>query len=125
MISDRIRKIRTDAGLSQLRFAQTLSISRSAICKLESGENKPSEQALAIIQKHFLVNADWLRTGIGEPYTSEDSRSCILRLLARTDDEFISLLIRLLKTYDQLDMTEKAVLRKFVKNMATKSQDRS
>lgn len=31
MISDRIRKIRTDAGLSQLRFAQTLSISRSAI----------------------------------------------------------------------------------------------
>jgi transcriptional regulator with XRE-family HTH domain len=125
MISDRIRKIRTDAGLSQLRFAQTLSISRSAICKLESGENKPSEQTLAIIQKHFLVNADWLRTGIGEPYTSEDSRSCILRLLARTDDEFISLLIRLLKTYDQLDMTEKAVLRKFVKNMATKSQDRS
>lgn len=121
MISDRIRKIRTDAGLSQLRFAQTLSISRSAICKLESGENKPSEQTLAIIQKHFLVNADWLRTGIGEPYTSEDSRSC----LARTDDEFISLLIRLLKTYDQLDMTEKAVLRKFVKNMATKSQDRS
>ena len=114
MISDRIRKIRTDAGLSQLRFAQTLSISRSAICKLESGENKPSEQTLSIIQKHFLVNADWLRTGIGEPYTSEDSRSCILRLLARTDDEFIS-----------LDMTEKAVLRKFVKNMATKSQDRS
>lgn len=111
MISDRIRKIRTDAGLSQLRSAQTLSISRSAICKLESGENKPSEQALAIIQKHFLVNADWLRTGIGEPYTSEDSRSCILRLLARTDDEFISLLIRLLKTYDQLDTTEKAVLR--------------
>ena len=125
MISDRIRKIRTDDGLSQLRFAQTLSISRSAICKLESGENKPSEQTLAIIQKHFLVNADWLRTGIGEPYTSEDSRSCILRLLARTDDELISLLIRLLKTYDQLDMTEKAVLRKFVKNMATKSQDRS
>ena len=125
MISDRIRKIRTDAGLSQLGFAQTLSISRSAICKLESGENKPSEQTLAIIQKHFLVNADWLRTGIGEPYTSEDSRSCILRLLARTDDELISLLIRLLKTYDQLDMTEKAVLRKFVKNMATKSQDRS
>lgn len=125
MISDRIRKIRTDAGLSQLRLAQTLSISRSAICKLESGENKPSEQTLAIIQKHFLVNADWLRTGIGEPYTSEDSRSCILRLLARTDDEFISLLIRLVKTYDQLDMTEKAVLRKFVKNMATKSQDRS
>ena len=125
MISDRIRKIRTDAVLSQLRFAQTLSISRSAICKLESGENKPSEQTLAIIQKHFLVNADWLRTGIGEPYTSEDSRSCILRLLARTDDELISLLIRLLKTYDQLDMTEKAVLRKFVKNMATKSQDRS
>ena len=36
MISDRIRKIRTDAGLSQLRFAQTLSISRSAICKLET-----------------------------------------------------------------------------------------
>ena len=66
-----------------------------------------------------------MQTGIGEPYTSEDSRSCILRLLARTDDEFISLLIRLLKTYDQLDMTEKAVLRKFVKNMATKSQDRS
>lgn len=55
MISDRIRKIRTDAGLSQLRFAQTLSISRSAICKLESGENKPSEQTLAIIQNIFSL----------------------------------------------------------------------
>ena len=38
-MKDRIKKIRTDAGLSQSDFAKKLSISRSAICKLEYGEN--------------------------------------------------------------------------------------
>jgi transcriptional regulator with XRE-family HTH domain len=50
-MKDRIKKIRTDAGLSQSDFAKKLSISRSAICKLEYGENQPSEQTF---KKLFL-----------------------------------------------------------------------
>ena len=67
-MKDRIKKIRVDAGLNQTDFAKALSISRSAVCKMESGENNPSEQTIKLIQQGFSVNDEWLRTGNGDPY---------------------------------------------------------
>lgn len=65
-MKDRIKKIRNDIGLSQTDFAKKLSVSRSAVCKMESGENSPSEQTISLICKVFSINEDWLRHGIGE-----------------------------------------------------------
>lgn len=65
-MKNRIREIRNALGYSQSDFAKKISVSRSAICKIESGENSPSEQTIKIICSEFNVNEDWLRNGTGE-----------------------------------------------------------
>lgn len=119
-MKDRIKKIRTDAGLNQTDFAKKLSISRSAVCKIESGENNPSEQTLKLIQADFSVNENWLRTGEGEPYMppGDDRAGYISDLLEGKDDEFCDMIVQVVKTYSDLDEKSKAVLREFAKKLA-------
>ena len=67
-MKDRIKIIRKKENLSQEAFAKKIAVSRSAICKMESGENSPSDQTIELICRIFSVNENWLRSGNGEPY---------------------------------------------------------
>ena len=67
-MKDRIKDIRNSLHMSQTDFAKKLLVSRSAVCKMESGENSPSDQTIALICKEFNVNEEWLRTGEGEMF---------------------------------------------------------
>lgn len=77
-MKERIKKVRTDAGLSLRAFGERIGINNgSSVMRLESGENNPSEQTLRLISTVFRVNYDWLAEGNGEPY------------LPATDDDLI------------------------------------
>lgn len=52
--------------LSMEKFGERIGITRSSVCKLESGENSPSERTIMLICKEFNVNKEWLITGNGE-----------------------------------------------------------
>lgn len=67
-MKDRIKEIRIASKKNQTDFAKSISVSRSAICKMESGENSPSEQTISLICRTFNVNEDWLRYGKGEMF---------------------------------------------------------
>lgn len=67
-MNERIKSIRNELKMSQNDFAKKLSVSRSAICKIESGENFPSEQTIRLICSEFNINEKWLREGIGEKH---------------------------------------------------------
>lgn len=67
-MKDRIKIIRKKENLSQEAFAKKIAVSRSAICKMESGENSPSDQTIELICRIFSVNENWLRSGNGEAY---------------------------------------------------------
>lgn len=69
---ERVKEIRKSVHKNQTDFAKTLSVSRSAICKMESGENSPSEQTIKLICREFNVNEDWFRNGAGEMFTQLD-----------------------------------------------------
>ena len=67
-MKNRILEIRKDFHLTQSDFATKLLISKSAVCKIESGENHPSDQTIHLICKLFHVNRDWLISGTGAKY---------------------------------------------------------
>lgn len=67
MIS-RIKKIRKDADVTQVEFAQVLGLSRSMISQVEAGMQIFSDRSIRDICRIYNVNEEWLRTGIGEPY---------------------------------------------------------
>lgn len=104
-MKDRIKLIRTNAGESQTIFASRLSVSRSAICKMESGENSPSEQTITLICKEFNVNETWLRTGEGEMFKemtkSEEIAKLFGEVLKQNESNFKHRLINALSKLDE------------------------
>lgn len=79
-MNQRIKDIRKNMKLSQGEFAERISISRSGLTKIESGENNPSEQTIVLICEKFGINRKWLETGEGERLASSQSDSLIPRL---------------------------------------------
>ena len=90
MMNERIKQVRLSAKLSQTEFAEKILVSRSAVCKMESGENSPSEQTVKLICQEFNVNGDWLRNGNGEMFvelSKDEQISAMLGEIQRSGDE--------------------------------------
>ena len=59
---DKLKKLRTENGLSQEALADAVHISRSAIAKYENGNGNPSEDTLKALAVYFGVEVDELRS---------------------------------------------------------------
>ena len=57
---EKLKKLRTDAQLTQDELAEKLFVSRTAISKWESGRGYPNIESLKAIAKFFLVTVDEL-----------------------------------------------------------------
>lgn len=64
--------IRKDKKKSQEEFGKMIGVTRSAICNYEGGTRPVGEQVILAVCRAFSVNELWLRTGVGNPYNSED-----------------------------------------------------
>lgn len=58
-----LREIRRKKGLSQLKVAMDLSISREALSYYETGKRSPDLQMLLQLSQYFDVSIDYLITG--------------------------------------------------------------
>src|SRR5215217_1504638 len=65
-VGERIRRLRTGAGLSQRSIAGPV-VSAAYVCRIEKGERTPSVKALRVIAKALGVSAEYLETGIEHP----------------------------------------------------------
>ena len=64
----RIKKIRNQFGLTQEDFGKKIGIGKTSVSKLETGENKPSDQTIMLICREFNINENWLRDGVEPMY---------------------------------------------------------
>ncbi|MDQ7991402.1 MAG: helix-turn-helix transcriptional regulator, partial [Propionicimonas sp.] len=101
MMSDRIRKARVTAGLSQAQLAQETGVCRSAVAQWErDGGTCPSVQHLARIAVVTQVHFEWLATGRGpgRPQDGKEIPPAAARPEAHRDEqesEILSLLRRM------------------------------
>lgn len=120
-MKDRIKSIRNAKSLSQVDFAKKISVSRSAICKMESGENSPSEQTIKLICKEFDVNEEWLKNGTGEMFVQKSKDEEISEMFADIqksgEDNFKH---RLVASLSKLDDSDWDVLEKLIDSIARK-----
>ena len=58
-----LREIRKKKGMTQLKVAMDLSISREALSFYETGKRSPDLQMLLILSEYFNVSIDYLITG--------------------------------------------------------------
>ena len=118
----RIIKIREYNGLNQEKFAEKIGLSRNFINQVENGKKNISDRTISDICRLFNVNEEWLRTGNGQPYLSQDDKlSSYIANIAFGDDDFIKDLIMV---YMELDDTSKNALKKIASSMAQRLKDR-
>ena len=65
ILGQRIRKLRTGAGLTQGELAEKLCLGKSAVSAYETGDRTPKESVIVAIASLFNVTTDWL-LGIDE-----------------------------------------------------------
>lgn len=120
-MNERIRKIRLQNNLNQTDFAKRISVSRSAVCKMESGENSPSEQTISLICKEFNVNEDWLRTGLGETYIEVSNDMQIESMFKNIQQSGTNTFkYRLISALAKLDESDWEILKKLADAISSK-----
>lgn len=66
--NDRIKEVRTTKGLTLEKFGGKLGVGKTAISKIERGENSVTDHMRLSICREFNVSEEWLRTGEGEMF---------------------------------------------------------
>ena len=74
---EKLRKLRTEAGLTQEALAEIVHISRSAIAKYENGNGKPSEETLKALAFYFGVHVNDLKS---DEIIKKENKKSILKV---------------------------------------------
>ncbi len=62
-LSERLKKARSDAGMSQFDLAKATSIAPASISRYESGKVRPGIDVLTTLADGLRVSVSWLMTG--------------------------------------------------------------
>lgn len=106
-MSERLKILRKELGMTQQEFADKLGIARGNIGAYEVGKNALSDAVISLICREFNVNKNWLRTGTGEMFThqtdDEQLTSFIVKILANKSTSFKRKFISMLSALDESD----------------------
>ncbi len=99
-LSERIRRARSIAGLTQSQLSKRLGVLRGAVTQWEHPDGtSPSMKHMIAIAQHTGVNLEWLGTGRGEMQSSEvlliTSPANGKHVLDELDEECLCLLRRM------------------------------
>ena len=96
-MNERIKELRKYLHLTQDEFGEKLGIKKSAVSKIEKGENGATDQMIKLMVKEFGVNENWIRTGEGEMFPEFDRADAIAKLaddiMTEVPDSFKSRLV--------------------------------
>jgi len=70
--AERLKELRKEKGLTQKELADTFFITKSSICKYETGVNSPENKLLQNLAEYFNVSVDYL---LGNSSIEQDMNS--------------------------------------------------
>lgn len=111
---ERVREIRNELNLTLEKFGEKLGVRKTAISKIEKGENSLTDQMSKAICREYNVNYDFLMYGEGEMFS--DLPQTVLDELCMQygcDEEDRSMIYEYLK----LDAADRKVLKNYIKNV--------
>ena len=109
----RVRELRKKLNLTLEKFGKPLGVGKTAISKIETGENNLTDQMIISI-----------RTGKGEMFKerslSEEVGYYVEDLLSYDGhgNPFYDMIIEMMKTYAELDEKSQTVIRNYFQNVA-------
>lgn len=120
-LNERIKKLRKTLGLTLEKFGERLGVGKTAINKLEKGENNVTDQMRKSICREFGVNEEWLLSGSGPMFIQSSTFSL---------DEFVKsrgasdLELDIMKAYFDLEPdVRKMIIEHFKSRLAAPKHD--
>lgn len=114
-MKERIKSVRKALNLTQENFGEKLGVRKTAISKLENGENNLTEQMQKLICNEFNVNEEWLRTGNGEMFNQMDRDEELAYLMGKilaSKNDFIK---QTMLTFAKLDESDWDLIENLIK----------
>jgi transcriptional regulator with XRE-family HTH domain len=114
-MNDRLKLLRTTLNLSQEIFGEKLGVGKTAISKLEKGENNLTEQMIKLICGVYNVDYGWLTIGKGEMFiTSDDNTISLLDRIMASENKTAK---RLFRAFANLSEDDWIVIEKIIDNI--------
>ena len=125
-VNERIRKLRKSLGLTLEKFGGRLGVGKTAINKLEKGENNVTDQMFKSICREFNVNEEWLRNGTGEMFAVPEAETAAIvsDLLESRNNQFYDLILDIVKTYQTLSPMDQEIIKNFCQQLAETQKNR-
>ena len=121
-IYERMKLLRRELGMNQVDFAAPLGLKQSTIGNYESGSRGVSDATILAICREYGVSEQWLRTGEGEIFTSNQVPSTIVSNLAQEYD--LDLMDQnLIAEYLKLDKQSREVLKGYIRRVFLASDE--
>lgn len=114
----RIKQLRKDKDLSQDELGKILGITNTAISGYESGRRNPTDQIIISMCRELNVNEDWLRYGEGEMYYEFPKEDEFIKAAAEISKNNDELVMQAVIEYWKLDNESKALLKRYLTNIA-------
>lgn len=111
---ERVKAIRRSLKLTLEKFGERLGVGKTAISKIEKGENNLSVQMAKAICNEFRVNREYLESGVGEMF-SEVPQTVVDELCEQYDlDDFDRIM---LQEYLKMDEASRNVLKTYIRKI--------
>ena len=96
LINQRIRELRKALSLSQVKFAEGISISNGYIAAIELGKREVNERMIKLISFVYNVSERWLRTGEGDMFrnAADDKIERLVHCFKELQPEFQDYLLQ-------------------------------
>lgn len=100
----RVKELRKELNLTLEKFGKPLGVGKTAISKIENGENGLTDQMIISICREYNASEEWLRSGVGEmfvPLTRNQVIADFAADLIKEEDSFKSKLIEALANLNE------------------------
>ena len=114
-MNGRLKELRKSLGLSQKQFGARLGVHDTAISKIESGDNKLTDQMVKLVCKEFGVSHLWLTEGDGEmfAYAEDDVAAAIDKILSGENETAKAVF----KAFAKLDESDWLTIQKIIEGL--------
>lgn len=109
-----IRELRKNLGLTLEKFGNSLGVGKTAISKIEHGENNLTDQMAKAICREYNVNYLWLTEGKGDMFTT--TPESVVDELAE-DFKLDEVDKKIIEKYLELSDEQRAVIKQHLKSI--------
>jgi len=97
--NERLALVRKTMKMTQREFAENISVATGFVAAMEIGDRKVNPRTMKLVSSLFNVNLQWLETGEGEMFYTENEREIeeFIGLYKRLNPFFRKFIIRQLR----------------------------